>query len=129
MTLASCLKAEAFYLCLEQLWADGDLPGFAVHSMQLAVELTSVQSGRRSMDVPSLMIMCSVHVPLRSADGRRYVSLDSRCPFWHIESSLNDTEAFALLLRRIWRECAGLESRPLPKRRKRKRGPCACIIS
>ncbi|CAE7791797.1 DEK1 [Symbiodinium sp. CCMP2456] len=56
-------EAEAFYLCLEQLWADGDLPGFAVHSM------------------------------------------------------------------RIWRECAGLESRPLPKRRKRKRGPCACIIS
>ena len=28
------LKAEAFYLCLEQLWGDGDLPGFAVHSMQ-----------------------------------------------------------------------------------------------
>ena len=26
-------QAEAFYLCLEQLWANGDLPGFAIHSM------------------------------------------------------------------------------------------------
>lgn len=56
-------EAEAFYLCLESLWAAGDLPGFAVHSM------------------------------------------------------------------RIWRESAGLEKRPLPKRQKRPRGPCACVIS
>jgi len=57
-------EAEAFYICLEKLWGDGDLPGFAVHSM------------------------------------------------------------------RIWRESAGLQSRPLPKRKKRKRGPCAvCVIS
>ena len=28
-------EAEAFYLCLEELWANGDLPGFAVHSMRL----------------------------------------------------------------------------------------------
>lgn len=56
-------EAEAFYLCLEQLWANGDLPGFAIHSM------------------------------------------------------------------RIWRESAGMEKRTLPKRRKRPRGPCACVIS
>ncbi|CAL1147664.1 unnamed protein product [Cladocopium goreaui] len=55
-------EAEAFYLCLEKLWANGDLPGFAIHSM------------------------------------------------------------------RIWRESAGLEKRILPKRRKKPRGPCACVI-
>ena len=31
--------------------------------------------------------------------------------------------------RRIWRESAGMEKRTLPKRRKRPRGPCACVIS
>lgn len=34
-------QAEAFYLCLESLWAAGDLPGFAVHSMSLGVRSAS----------------------------------------------------------------------------------------
>ncbi|CAJ1407179.1 unnamed protein product [Effrenium voratum] len=28
-------EAEAFYCCLEQLWGEGDMPGFAVHSMRI----------------------------------------------------------------------------------------------
>ena len=46
----SDFEAEAFYLCLEQLWANGDLPGFAIHSMspglRVSVSTVSIVSKR-----------------------------------------------------------------------------------
>eukprot|EP00913_Durusdinium_trenchii_P018358 g17246.t1 len=51
-------EAEAFYLCLESLWAAGDLPGFAVHSMRIwresaGLEKRPLPKRQKHIEIPS----------------------------------------------------------------------------